>query len=86
MAEGVVQTERVELHSIADRVEIAPGVILPFVHRPLSRYLNTLREVGLVLEHMDEPAPPAGFVARAPEYEAAATIPRLLALRLRRVG
>lgn len=66
--------------------EIAPGVTLPFVHRPLSRYLNTLREVGLVLEHMDEPAPPPGFVARAPEYEAAATIPRLLVLRLRRVG
>jgi SAM-dependent methyltransferase len=66
--------------------EIAPGVTLPFVHRPLSRYLNTLREVGLVLEHMDEPAPPPGFVARAPEYEAAATIPRLLVLRLRRMS
>ena len=64
--------------------EIAPGVTLPFVHRPLSRYLNTLRDVGLVLERMEEPAPPPGFIARAPEYAAAASIPRLLALRLRR--
>jgi SAM-dependent methyltransferase len=65
--------------------EIAPGVTLPFVHRPLSRYLNTLREVGLVLERMEEPAPPPGFVARAPEYAASATIPRLLVLRTRRL-
>jgi hypothetical protein len=30
---------------------------------------------------MEEPAPPPGFVALAHEYEAAATIPRLLFLR-----
>jgi SAM-dependent methyltransferase len=65
--------------------EIAPGVTLPFVHRPLSRYVNTLRDVGLVVERMEEPAPPPGFLALAPEYQAAATIPRLLALRTRRV-
>ena len=65
--------------------EIAPGVTLPFVHRPLSRYVNALHDVGLVLERMDEPAPPPGFIARAPEYESAATIPRLLALRTRRL-
>jgi SAM-dependent methyltransferase len=65
--------------------EIAPGVTLPFVHRPLSRYVNTLRDVGLVLERMEEPAPPPGFVARAPEYAASATIPRLLVLRTRRL-
>jgi hypothetical protein len=29
---------------------------------------------------MDEPPPPPGFLARAPEYPEAATIPRLLAL------
>ena len=29
---------------------------------------------------MEEPAPPPGFLARAAEYEAAATIPRLLLL------
>jgi SAM-dependent methyltransferase len=62
--------------------ELAPGVVLPFVHRPLSRYLNGLAGHGLLLEHMEEPAPPPGFIARAPEYEAAAVIPRLLVLRL----
>ncbi len=44
--------------------EIAPGIFLPFIHRPLSRYLNALVEHGLVLEQMLEPAPPPGFVAR----------------------
>jgi SAM-dependent methyltransferase len=62
--------------------ELAPGVLLPFVHRPLSRYLNGLAAHGLLLEHMEEPAPPPGFIAKAPEYEQAATIPRLLVLRL----
>jgi hypothetical protein len=38
--------------------------------------------VGLHLEHMEEPAPPPGFIARAPEYAEAATIPRLLVMRL----
>ncbi len=65
--------------------EVAPGVLLPFVHRPLSRYVNALVDVGLILERMLEPAPPEGFLARAEEYRAAATIPRLLALVLRRV-
>jgi len=37
-----------------------------------------------VLERMIEPAPPAGFLERAPEYLEAATIPRLMYLRLRR--
>jgi SAM-dependent methyltransferase len=66
--------------------EIAPGIVLPFVHRPLSRYVNTMAGNGLVLERMEEPAPPPGFVARAPEYAASATIPRLLALVARRTG
>jgi hypothetical protein len=35
---------------------------------------------------MEEPAPPAGFIAKAEEYEAASTIPRLLYLRTRKVG
>jgi hypothetical protein len=59
---------------------VAPGVELPFLHRPLSRYVNALAEHGLLVEHMDEPAPPAGFLARAPEYREAATIPRLLVI------
>jgi SAM-dependent methyltransferase len=65
-----------------EQVEL--GVYIRFIHRPLSRYVNALSEHGLVLERMVEPAPPPGFVARAPEYTDAATIPRLLYLRLRR--
>jgi SAM-dependent methyltransferase len=61
--------------------EVAPGVVLPFVHRPLSRYLNLMVDAGLSLVRMEEPAPPPGFLARAAEYRQAATIPRLLFLR-----
>jgi SAM-dependent methyltransferase len=64
--------------------EVEKDVFIPFIHRPLSRYLNALADAGLVLERMLEPAPPPGFLARAAEYEAAATIPRLLVLRLRK--
>lgn len=60
--------------------ELAPGVVLPFVHRPLSQYVNTLADQGFRIVHMAEPAPPAGFIARAAEYADAATIPRLLLL------
>lgn len=72
----------VEAESI-EQVEL--GVYIRFIHRPLSRYINTLAEHGLMLERMVEPAPPQGFLDRATEYADAATIPRLLYLRLRRV-
>ncbi|MFL6206144.1 MAG: class I SAM-dependent methyltransferase [Acidimicrobiales bacterium] len=61
--------------------EVEKGVFIPFIHRPLSRYVNALADAGLTLERMEEPAPPPGFLARAAEYEAAASIPRLLFLR-----
>ncbi|MEN9803067.1 MAG: hypothetical protein RLZ37_2192 [Actinomycetota bacterium] len=61
--------------------EVEKDVFIPFIHRPLSRYVNALIDNGLFIERMLEPAPPAGFLARAAEYEAAATIPRLLYLR-----
>jgi SAM-dependent methyltransferase len=61
--------------------EVEKDVFIPFIHRPLSRYINALIENGLLVERMVEPAPPPGFLQRAAEYEAAATIPRLLYLR-----
>jgi SAM-dependent methyltransferase len=64
--------------------EIAPGVVLPFVHRPLSGYVNTIADHGMYVERMEEPAPPPGFVARAPEYRDAATMPRMLLLVVRK--
>lgn len=72
----------VESESI-EQVEL--GIYIRFIHRPLSRYINVLAEHGLLLERMVEPAPPPGFLARATEYVDAATIPRLLYLRLRRL-
>ena len=65
--------------------EVEKDVFIPFIHRPLSRYINTLSDNGLLLERMEEPAPPAGFLAKAEEYLAASTIPRLLYLRTRKV-
>jgi SAM-dependent methyltransferase len=64
--------------------ELAPGIELPFVHRPLSQYINAMAAHGLLVERMDEPAPPEGFLAKAEEYRAAATIPRLLLLVARK--
>jgi ubiquinone/menaquinone biosynthesis C-methylase UbiE len=72
----LVEAETVE------QVEL--GVYIRFVHRPLSRYVNALADHGLVLERMIEPAPPDGFLERAAEYAEAASIPRLLYLRLRK--
>jgi SAM-dependent methyltransferase len=66
--------------------ELAPGVILPFVHRPLSQYVNSMAAVGLVIRRMEEPRPPDGFLARAKEYRDAADIPRLLLLLAERVS
>lgn len=61
--------------------EVERGVFIPFIHRPLGRYVNALAANGLLVERMVEPAPPPGFLARAEEYAEAATIPRLLYLR-----
>ena len=66
--------------------EVAPGVRLPFMHRPLSRYINVMADRGLLVERMEEPPPPPGFVAQAAEYAEVATIPRLLMLRARKHG
>jgi SAM-dependent methyltransferase len=67
----------VEDHSIE---EVEKDVFIPFIHRPLSRYVNAMAAAGLVIRRLDEPPPPAGFLARAEEYVQAATIPRLLFL------
>jgi SAM-dependent methyltransferase len=64
--------------------EVAPGVDLLFVHRPLSRYVNAMADCGLLVEHMAEPPPPPGFTERAPEYRDAEHIPRLLVLAARK--
>lgn len=65
--------------------EVAPGVWLPFIHRPLNRYVNAMAAHGLLIERMEEPPPPEGFLERAAEYREAATIPRLLFLAARKL-
>jgi len=64
--------------------EVEKDVFIRFVHRPLGRYVNAMIDVGLTLERMIEPAPPQGFIDRAPEYSEVATVPRLLMLVARR--
>lgn len=62
--------------------QMEPGVWIPYVHRPLSVYVNALVAAGLYVTVMDEPAPPPGFLALAEEaYPHAASFPRLLFLR-----
>jgi SAM-dependent methyltransferase len=73
----LVETESIE--------EVQPGVHIRFVHRPLSVYVNTLSQYGLTIEAMVEPQPPESFLARAPEYRLAHTVPRLLYLRVRKL-
>src|SRR5262249_28089492 len=60
---------------------VEPAAHFRFVPRPLSRYVNAMAQCGLLVERMVEPAPPPGFLALAPEYPDAATVPRLLYLR-----
>lgn len=69
----LVETESIE--------EVEKDVFIRFLHRPLSRYINSLIANGLVIERMLEPSPPMGFLERAPEYALAHTVPRLLYLR-----
>ena len=64
--------------------EVDKDVFVPFVHRPLSRYVNALAHQGLLVTQMHEPEPPPGFLAKADEYRHAATIPRLLFMRAER--
>ena len=66
--------------------EVAPGVKLRFVHRPLSRYVHAMGQAGLVIDDMEEPSPPPALLDDLWDFPEAATIPRLLLLRASRVG
>ena len=67
-----------ENHSVE---EVDKNVWIPFVHRPLSVYVNALVAAGLYVTKMIEPAPPGGFLEKAEEYRQAAAFPRLLVLQ-----
>ncbi|MDQ4134229.1 MAG: class I SAM-dependent methyltransferase, partial [Actinomycetota bacterium] len=66
--------------------EVEKDVRLPYVHRPLSWYVNALAGAGLLIRRMEEPPPPPGFLARAAEYQEAATIPRLMFIRAEKLS
>jgi SAM-dependent methyltransferase len=74
------------LSEVINVEEVQPGIHITFHHRPLSSYLNSAISVGLSLDRMDEPAPPPGFIARAPEYAEVVEIPRLMALQFTRTS
>ncbi len=58
--------------------EVAAGVYIPFVHRPLSSYLSAALAAGLDLREFSELAPPAGWLAQQAAGALLATLPRLL--------
>jgi SAM-dependent methyltransferase len=66
--------------------EVAPGVKLRFLHRPVSRYVQAIIDAGLLIDAMEEPAPPTALIRTLWEFPEAATIPRILLLRARRGG
>jgi SAM-dependent methyltransferase len=65
---------------------VAPDVELMFIHRPLSRYVHALGRAGLLIDDMEEPAPPPQFLADTGDFPEAETIPRVLLVRARRVS
>jgi SAM-dependent methyltransferase len=73
----------VEHHGVE---EVDKDVWIPFVHRPLSVYVNGMAAAGLYLTAMVEPPPPTGFLERAEEYREAAAFPRLLVLRAEKMA
>jgi SAM-dependent methyltransferase len=74
------------LHDDTVLDNVAPGVDLVFIHRPLSRYVHAMGEAGLLIDDMEEPSPPARFLADTWGYAEAAAIPRVLLLRARRLA
>jgi SAM-dependent methyltransferase len=65
--------------------EVEPGVSLQFAYRPLSRYVHTMGEAGLLIEDMVEPTPPPAVLVETGNVPGASGIPRLLLLYARRL-
>ena len=65
--------------------EVAPGVSLRFIHRPLSRYVHAMGAAGLMIDDMEEPAPAPQLLADLWDYAEAGAIPRVLLVRARSI-
>jgi SAM-dependent methyltransferase len=57
--------------------QVDKGVKVAFAHRPLSRYINPLAELGLFLTRMEEPEPPFEFLCGSIDMEFERAMPRL---------
>jgi SAM-dependent methyltransferase len=66
--------------------EVAPGVDLLFVHRPLSRYVHAMGRAGLLIDDMVEEPPPPRVIEQTWGFPEAATIPRVLLVSAVRSG
>ena len=66
--------------------QVAPEVRLPFIHRPLGRYVHEMGRCGLLIEDMVEPAPPPAILLETGDFPNGATIPRLMLLCARNAG
>ena len=66
--------------------EVATGVDIFFVHRPLSRYVHAMGRAGLLIDDMVEEPPPDRGIAESWGFPEAATIPRVLLISALRAG
>jgi len=66
--------------------EVATGVDIFFVHRPLSRYVHAMGGAGLLIDDMVEESPPDRVIAESWGFPEAATIPRVLLISALRAG
>ncbi|MBN39139.1 MAG: SAM-dependent methyltransferase [Acidimicrobiaceae bacterium] len=58
--------------------EVDKEVFLPFEHRPISKYINTLIESGFTIDRLYEPALSERHIEGSPELTSIRFIPRLL--------
>jgi SAM-dependent methyltransferase len=57
--------------------QVDSGVMVAFAHRPLSRYINPLADLGLFLVRLEEPEPPFEFLCGSIDMEFERAMPRL---------
>ena len=57
--------------------QVDNGVRVAFAHRPLSRYINPLAQLGMFLVRLEEPEPPFEFLSGSVDMEFERAMPRL---------
>ncbi len=58
--------------------EVEKGIFLPYEHRSLSKYINSLVDAGFTIQRLYEPSHSDSFIAKNPEFSSIRSIPRLL--------